>query len=76
MSKEIKQHRITLLKSIHGRHSGQSEARELSFRVPMKVVDFKRFKVDGCYSACPRCATTLDREYMNFCDRCGQKLEW
>ena len=25
---------------------------------------------------CPRCDCTLDREYMQYCDRCGQRLSW
>ena len=28
------------------------------------------------YYVCPRCKTTLEREFMSFCDRCGQKLDW
>ena len=28
------------------------------------------------YYICPRCGCTLDREFMSFCDRCGQKLDW
>lgn len=25
---------------------------------------------------CPRCDCVLDREFMHFCDQCGQKLDW
>lgn len=28
------------------------------------------------YYVCPRCKITMDREFMSFCDRCGQKLDW
>ena len=28
------------------------------------------------YYVCPRCKITLEREFMAFCDRCGQKLDW
>ena len=28
------------------------------------------------YYICPRCDCALDREFMHFCDRCGQKLKW
>ena len=28
------------------------------------------------YPVCPRCKHTMEREYMAFCDRCGQKLSW
>lgn len=25
---------------------------------------------------CPRCGIMLEREWMKFCDNCGQKLDW
>ena len=28
------------------------------------------------YYVCPRCGITIEREFMHFCDRCGQKLDW
>jgi len=28
------------------------------------------------YYVCPRCGITLDREFMSYCDRCGQRLGW
>lgn len=28
------------------------------------------------YYVCPRCKATMEREFMSFCDRCGQKLDW
>lgn len=28
------------------------------------------------YYRCPRCRITMDREFMSFCDRCGQHLSW
>lgn len=28
------------------------------------------------YPVCPRCRNTMEREYMGFCDRCGQRLAW
>ena len=28
------------------------------------------------FPICPRCSISLDREYMKFCDRCGQRLDW
>ena len=36
------------------------------------------FQSDGgnTYPICPRCDCTIEREYMSFCDRCGQKLGW
>ena len=28
------------------------------------------------YPVCPNCRLTLEREYQNYCDRCGQHLDW
>ena len=28
------------------------------------------------YYVCPRCHSLLDREFMRYCDRCGQRLGW
>lgn len=28
------------------------------------------------YYRCPRCCVTLDRDFVSYCDRCGQKLDW
>lgn len=28
------------------------------------------------YYVCPRCNITLEREFMSYCDRCGQHLGW
>lgn len=51
----------------------------VSFRVPMPVTELKMFP--GChgqpaYYVCPRCGNTMEREFMSFCDRCGQCLGW
>ncbi len=50
-----------------------------SYREPMQVV--KRCCYVGlhgitCYPLCPRCDLPLEREYQNYCDRCGQCLDW
>ena len=47
----------------------------LSYRTPFPVTEF-RIRCRNVYSICPRCGITLDREYMAFCDRCGQQLDW
>ena len=50
-----------------------------SYRTPMSVVTLRRYSGrDGIYAypICPRCDTTLSREYLSFCDRCGQRLNW
>ena len=50
-----------------------------SYRIPVPVVALRRYSGrDGVYDypICPRCNTTLPREYLSFCDRCGQHLNW
>lgn len=46
------------------------------YRVPMQVKELCRFCGGDIYPVCPRCGATVEREYMRFCDRCGQRLGW
>ena len=46
------------------------------YRIPMQVKQVRRFLDDSYYPICPGCKRTIDREYMCFCDRCGQRLAW
>lgn len=49
------------------------------YRVPMPVTELKVFLEchdQTAYYLCPRCRLTMEREFMNFCDRCGQRLDW
>lgn len=49
----------------------------VSYRVPCLVTHMVQYAPHGLlYPLCPRCKTGMDREYANFCDRCGQKLCW
>ena len=51
----------------------------LTYRTPMKVEDatiFPNFSMDDIYYRCPRCQSLLDREFMAYCDCCGQCLDW
>lgn len=48
----------------------------VSYRMPRSVRQVFRTQSGEIYPVCPRCDCTLDREYMRFCDRCGQKLRW
>lgn len=50
--------------------------KEIQYRIPKAVRQICVFPSRDAYSICPRCDCLLDREYMNFCDRCGQKLSW
>ena len=46
------------------------------YRIPQPVGKVVAFESGDCYPVCPRCDCTLEREYMRFCDRCGQRLAW
>ena len=46
-----------------------------AYRVPLPVTETRTFR-DGDYAVCPRCRLTLPREFVRFCDRCGQCLNW
>ena len=50
-----------------------------SYRAPMMVREVMifshRFEKYGYY-VCPRCQITVEREFMNYCDHCGQCLNW
>lgn len=51
----------------------------LSYRLPMRVMElrvFHSFFGSTGYYKCPRCGITMEREFMAYCDRCGQCLNW
>ena len=51
----------------------------MTYRVPMMVKDlvaFYQFPEDDVYYLCPRCQELLPREFIAYCDRCGQCLDW
>lgn len=51
----------------------------LSFRLPMRVTELRvyhSFFGSTGYYKCPRCRITMEREFMAYCDRCGQRLDW
>lgn len=54
----------------------QNSLHELSYRIPMPVVQARVFKFGGRYPVCPKCGISFEREYQRFCDRCGQLLDW
>ena len=47
-----------------------------SYRIKMPVREVMVFKNGDGYYICPRCDITLDREFVAYCDRCGQRLGW
>ncbi len=48
----------------------------ISYRTPLPVTKIIIYGYEDAYPVCPRCAMSIEREYMAFCDRCGQKLSW
>lgn len=48
----------------------------VSYRLPQLVREVLLFTSGISYPICPRCDNSLDREYMSFCDQCGQRLAW
>ena len=48
----------------------------VSYRIPLQVTEVLQLPSGTAYPICPRCHSSLDREYKHFCDRCGQRLGW
>lgn len=48
----------------------------MDYRIKMPVTEVMLFPDGNSYYVCPRCHITMEREFMNFCDRCGQHLDW
>ena len=46
------------------------------YRIPLLVTAILLLPSGDSYPICPRCDCSIDREYMRFCDRCGQRLCW
>ena len=65
---------MLLKKEIRMRHNKTVAA--VLYRVPLSVTRVLLFPSGNSYPICPRCEYTIEREYMNFCDRCGQRLGW
>ena len=52
-------------------------AGEDGYRRSMPVCRLRRYQgEDVYYPVCPRCGSTMEREYQSYCDRCGQRLSW
>ena len=46
-----------------------------SYRIPMRVTHLRQYR-NTSYYICPRCGIPIEREFMSYCDRCGQCLSW
>lgn len=43
----------------------------------MEVTTLRIYRVHYSeYSICPRCAIPIEREFVNYCSNCGQRLSW
>ena len=47
-----------------------------TYRIPKQVKQICSYKWGVDFPKCPRCGSTMEREYQRFCDRCGQRLSW
>lgn len=47
----------------------------LSFRTGKAVKEIISIGYND-FPICPRCKSTIDVEYVYFCEHCGQKLNW
>lgn len=50
-----------------------------AFRNPMvvnKILIFYNCYGETGYYVCPRCEVSLERDFVSYCDRCGQALDW
>lgn len=49
---------------------------KLSYRQPERVAEIFVTDEKEAFPVCPRCKVSMEREFMSYCDRCGQKLDW
>ena len=48
----------------------------IAYRIPLPVAEVILYESGSSYPVCPRCNLSMEREYVSFCDRCGQHLTW
>lgn len=65
-----------LLKREQTRPRNMPDSLALFRGIPRFVTQVRIYPKGDIYPVCPRCGRSLDREYMNFCDFCGQRLAW
>ena len=46
------------------------------YRMELLVKEVMVFPNGDAYYICPKCNITLEREFVSYCDRCGQCLGW
>lgn len=47
-----------------------------SYRQPAMVTEIRVYRDGTSFPICPKCDVSVDREYVNFCGYCGQRLNW
>ena len=62
-------------------HLRSRKAEDLNLRQIISLLSFRKpreaYLTDYEYcSWCPTCHAPIDREYVKFCNHCGQKLSW
>lgn len=67
---------MPLLRDRTGRHATLAILEAMSYRHPRQVTKSRTYSKGDTYPVCPRCSMSLEREYMSYCDRCGQCLAW
>ena len=59
--------------------TGDCPEEALQYRRPMQVREimvFPDMRGRPSMAVCPRCGITIEREYVAYCDHCGQCLGW
>lgn len=65
-----------LLKKMTAKPRKSERVAAYLYRMPMSVKEVLKHGDGNLYPICPRCTMTVEREYMRYCDRCGQRLAW
>ena len=47
-----------------------------SYRIPMQITLYIQQQFGDTYPICPRCSSSMERDFQDYCDQCGQKLRW
>ena len=47
-----------------------------TYRLPKPVTGVRIYRDKNIFSVCPRCDVCIEREYQEYCHRCGQYLDW
>ena len=66
-----------ILESSDASYQFIAEAIQKSIPAPVSMV-MERQYASGymAFPVCPSCGITVERDHQNYCDRCGQRLDW